>query len=148
MTNFSGAFKNAVFSLPEFCKSHWLLRIPVATIILQSGLDKFPLSADDAASYELPYLLWVGAAFGELFGAFAIIAGGLVSGWIGDLTSRLGGFTIASILVGVIVTTNWSPIWDILLYDHLHVLLFVGGLYFALRGNGLQRLANNKDRRV
>ncbi len=135
----TSSIRKLVISLPEFCRSHWLLRIPLAIIILQQGVNKFPLSIDDAVSYELPFLLWAAAAFGELFGGLAIILGGLQRGWVGDLISRVGGVVIAAILVGVIVTTNWSPIWDILLYDHLHVLLLVAGLYFALRGNNLSR---------
>ena len=55
------------FGLPEFCKSQWLLRLPLALIIIQQATWKFPLSADDAASFGLPMTLWMIGAFGELF---------------------------------------------------------------------------------
>ena len=52
--------------IPEFCLSHWLLRIPLAIIFIQQGLSKLPISVDDAESYELPYIVWWFAAYGEL----------------------------------------------------------------------------------
>ena len=128
-------FERALSSIPEFCRSHWLLRVPLAIIIFQQGLSKFPLTADDAMSFELPFLVWALAAVSELFVGFALIAGGMLNGWKGDLLSRLGGIVLAAVITGVIVTTNWGPILDILLYDHIHILLLVGGLYFGFRGN-------------
>ena len=139
MTAINETLKNIVLSIPEFCKSHWLLRIPLTIIILQSGIAKFPLTVEDATSYDLPFYLWITAAIGEIVAGVALVFGGLVRGWFGDAVSRLGGLIIAGILVGVIVTTNWGSIVDILLYDHLHVLLLVAGLYFGLRGNDLTK---------
>ena len=127
--------ERALISIPEFCRSHWLLRIPLAIIILQQGISKFPLSVADADSFELPFIIWSAAAIGEVFVGIALVVGGMLRDWRGDLLSRLGGFTLAAIITGVIITTNWGPIWDIILYDHIHVLLLVGGLYFGLRGN-------------
>ena len=122
-------------SLPEFCKAHWLLRLPIAIIFFQQGFSKFPLSFDDAYSYDIPFILWFAAALGEVAVSFAIIIGGLLKNVIGDLISRLAGLASVVILLGVIITTNWSPILDIILYDHIHVLLLLCGLVFALRGN-------------
>ena len=113
-------FETISSSIPEFCRSHWLLRIPLSIILIQQGLSKFPLTVDDAASFELPFTVWALAAFSELFVGVALI---------------LGGILLAAVIAGVIITTNWGPIFDIILYDHLHVLLLVGGLYFGLRGN-------------
>ena len=122
-------------SLPEFCKAHWLLRSFLALIFFQQGISKFPLSADDAMSYELPFIFWALAAIGEILVAFAIISGGLFRNYIGDLLSRFAGISAFFIVLGVIITTNWGPIMDIILYDHIHVLLLICGLIFALRGN-------------
>ena len=54
---------------------------------------------------------------------------------LGDLITRFSGITIASIMTGVIWTMEPESFWDVLLYDNFHVLLWVGGMYFALRGN-------------
>ena len=37
----------------------WLLRVPLAIVFLQQGLSKLPISVEDAASFELPMLVWV-----------------------------------------------------------------------------------------
>ena len=42
---------------------------------------------------------------------------------------------MASIMTGVIWTGEPESFTDVLLYDNLHVLLWVGCMYFALRGN-------------
>ena len=80
-------------------------------------------------------MIWALTAFSELFVGIALILGGIMKGWSGDLLSRAGGMTLALIITGVITVTNWGPVLDILLYDHFHVLLLVGGLYFGFRGN-------------
>ena len=129
------SFERVLSAVPEFCRSHWLLRIPLAIIIIQQGISKFPLTVEDAVSFGLPFFIWALAAVSELFVGVALIIGGVLNGWKGDLLSRLGGIVLASIITGVIITTNWGPILDILLYDHIHVLLLVGGLYFGFRGN-------------
>ena len=38
-------------------------------------------------------------------------------------------------MTGVIWVGEPESLMDVLLYDNLHVLLWVGGLFFALRGN-------------
>ena len=135
MTTLTPIFERAISSIPEFCRSHWLLRIPLAIIIFQQGLSKFPLTTEDAMSFGLPFTIWALAAVSELFVGIALVVGGLLRGWKGDLLSRLGGVVLAAVVTGVIVTTNWGPLLDIILYDHIHVLLLVGGLYFGFRGN-------------
>ena len=38
-------------------------------------------------------------------------------------------------MTGVIWVGQPDSFMDVILYDNLHVLLWVGGMYFALRGN-------------
>ena len=123
------------FSVPEFCKSQWLLRLPLALIIIQQATWKFPLTADDAASFGLPMTLWMIGAFGELFAGLALFSGGLIRSWYGDLLTRLGGLGLAVIIVSVLIIAHKAPIIDILLYNQFHLLLLLGGLFFGLRGN-------------
>ena len=123
------------FTLPEFCKSQWLLRLPLALIIIQQATWKFPLNADDAASFGLPMPLWIIGAFGELFAGLALLSGGLIRSWYGDLLTRLGGLGLAVIIVSVLIIAHKAPIIDILLYNQFHLLLLLGGLFFGLRGN-------------
>ena len=124
--------------LPEFCLSHWLLRIPLAIIFIQQGLSKFPVTLDGAESYDLPYIVWRFAAYGELGAGIGLILGGLagftVLSWLEDIITRFSGLVICCIMTGVIWVGEPDSLMDVILYDNLHVLLWVGGLFFALRG--------------
>ena len=126
-------------SIPEFCYSHWLIRIPLAIIFLQQGISKWPIDAESAASVELPLLVWAFVVLGEIGAGSGLLIGGLFPKkflWeLGDLVTRFSGITICSIMTGVIWVGQPESFWDVLLYDNLHVLLWVGGLFFALRGN-------------
>jgi len=126
-----------VSRIPEFCLSHWLFRIPVAVVFIQQGLDKIPVDIETAESFGLSYLVWWFVAYGELGSGLGLIAGGILAKWkeFGDLITRFSGITICSIMTGVIWIGEPESFWDVILYDNLHVFLWVGGLYFALRGN-------------
>ena len=138
---------NVINRIPEFCMSHWLLRIPFSIVFIQQGLSKFPVSLDDAESYELPYIVWWFAAYGELGAGIGLILSGVLGltlfdyefkKWIrdiGDALTRFCGVTICCIMTGVIWVGQPESFMDVILYDNLHVLLWVGGLFFALRGN-------------
>ena len=125
--------------IPEFYLSHWLLRIPLVIVFIQQGLSKLPVTLEDAQSYDLPYIVWWFAAYGELGAGMGLLVGGLMMyswwSWIGDLLTRFSGFVIGCIMTGVIWVGEPESLMDVILYDNLHVLLWVGGLYFALRGN-------------
>ena len=126
-------------SIPEFCTSHWLLRVPLAIIFIQQGSMKLPIDASEAESYGLSVLVWWVVALGELGAGTGLLAGGLLNNsltkWLGDRVTRFSGFTIGCITTGVIWIGEPESFLDVLLYDNLHVLMWVGGLYFALRGN-------------
>ena len=110
-------------------------------VFIQQGLTKFPASIDDAQIYELPYLVWWFVVHGELGSGVGLLIGGLFLffnekfSWLGDLITRFSGFTIGSIMTGVIWIGQPDSLIDVLLYDNLHVILWFGGLYFAMRGN-------------
>ena len=131
-------FKKINQSIPDFCLSHWLFRIPLAIVFIQQGLSKLPVTIEEASTFDLPYLVWWFVAYGELGGGLGLIAGGVIARWweeIGDLITRFSGITICSIMTGVIWIGQPENVMDVLLYDNLHLFLWVGGLYFALRGN-------------
>ena len=128
--------KTWIKNIPEL--SHWLLRIPLAVVFIQQGTAKIPVTLEDAQSFELPYLVWWFAAYGELGAGIGLLVGGIMMyswwSWIGDLLTRFSGFVIGCIMTGVIWVGEPESLTDVILYDNLHVLLWVGGLYFALRG--------------
>ena len=116
----------------------WLLRVPLAIVFLQQGLSKLPISIEDAESFELPMLVWVFVVLGEIGAGLGLIAGGLIQKlWknIADMVTRFSGFVVGSIMTGVIWIGQPESLIDVLLYDNLHVFLWAGGLFFALKGN-------------
>ena len=116
----------------------WLLRVPLAIVFLQQGLSKLPISIEDAESFELPMLVWVFVVLGEIGAGIGLIVGGLIQKlWnkIADMVTRFSGFVVGSIMTGVIWIGQPENLIDVLLYDNLHVFLWFGGLYFALKGN-------------
>jgi putative oxidoreductase len=131
--------KNFVNKIPEFCMTHWLLRIPLIVVFLQQGMNKWPIDVNDSP-VELTLLVWSVVVLGELGAALGLVVGGVIGlqkriKELGDMITRFSGITIASIMTGVIWTGEPESFTDVILYDHFHVLLWVGGMYFALRGN-------------
>ena len=94
--------------------------------ILQ-GLSKLPLDISDAESYELPMSVWFFVAWGELLSGVGLLVGGLIT--------RFCGIVICGIMTGIILMQQPESFLDVLLYDNLYVMLYCGGLFFALRGN-------------
>ena len=119
--------------------SHWLIRIPLIIIFLQQGISKLPVTVEGAESFDLPCIVWWFAAWGEVGAGLGLLVGGLFPKkylWeLGDIITRFSGITICSIMTGVIWVGEPASLTDVILYDNLHVLLWVGGLFFALRGN-------------
>ena len=129
-------FERASRDIPVFPLAHWCVRLPLAWIIIYQGQSKIPLSPSDAEAFVVPYFMWIMACLGELTaGALLIIGGIFHNHWIGHLATRVGGLFVAIIVASVLVWVYGAPIMDLLLYEQFHVLLMLGGLYFALRGN-------------
>ena len=90
-------------------------------------------------------MVWWFVAYGELGAGVGLIAAALISlkaishlpmiSEVSDMLTRFSGITICSITTGVIWISQPESFLDVILYDNLHVFLWVGGLYFALRGN-------------
>ena len=133
--------KNITSKIPEFCMSHWLIRIPLIVVFLQQGLAKWPIDTETAAAFELTLLVWAFVVLGEIGAGIGLIVGGLMDYTkgifkeLGDLITRFSGITITGIMTGVIWLSEPTSFTDVILYDNFHVLLWVGGMYFALRGN-------------
>ena len=121
----------------------FLLRIPLSVMFLQQGLDKFPVNEETADAVGLPYVVWWFVAFGEVGSAIGLIMGGIfgifftkgIISNLADLLTRFSGITMTCVVTGVIWLMMPSNLLDVVLNDYLHVSLYVGGLYFALRGN-------------
>ena len=121
--------------IPEFKGANWLLRIPVAVVFIIQGLQKLPLDPAEAEMWGLPMTVWFFVAWGEFFSGIGLLIGGTVYAGMGDIITRFSGIVICGIMTGVILIGEPESFWYVLLYDNLHVMLYCGGLFFALRGN-------------
>ena len=121
----------------------FLLRIPLSVMFLQQGLSKFPVNEITAEAFGLPFIVWWFVAYGEVGSAIGLIVGGIfgiiftkgIVSSLADLLTRFSGITMTCVVTGVIWIMMPSSFMDVILKDYLHVSLYVGGLYFALRGN-------------
>lgn len=121
----------------------FLLRIPLSVMFLQQGLSKFPVNEITAEAFGLPYIVWWFVAYGEVGSAIGLIIGGILGilfskgiiSELADLLTRFSGITMTCVVTGVIWIMMPNSFMDVILKDYLHVSLYVGGLYFALRGN-------------
>lgn len=120
--------------------AHWFLRLPLAAIIANQGIMKFPDMAEQAAGNGLPLWLFALAAIGEVLAAAGLVIGGAAKtfnarGLVrlgGDVITRLSGFAITAVVAGVIYMFYWGGGFYSMQY---HLLLLAGGLFFMLRGN-------------
>jgi putative oxidoreductase len=139
---------SVINKIPEFCFSHWLIRLPLIVVFLQQGTSKLPFSVEDAADMELPALVWWFVVYGEIGAGLGLLVSGImvtkIAGthvwdfWIqdlGDLLTRFSGIVMCCIMTGVIWTLQPENLIDFIIYDPFHVMLWVGGLFFALRGS-------------
>ena len=126
--------------------SHILLRIPLAIVFIQQGLSKFPVDAATGGAFGIPFLVWWFVCYGEVAAGIGLLVGALATlprvreipivAELGDLLTRFSGITMCCVVTGVIwVVIKPESLIQFILNDYLHLSLWVGGLYFALRGN-------------
>jgi len=138
--------KNYWTKLPDLSLSHVLLRLPLAIVFIQQGLSKFPFEPATGAAFGLPFLVWWVVCYGEVAAGVGLLLGALTTmprlrdisllAELGDLITRFSGITMCCVITGVIwVVIKPESLIEFILYDNLHLFLWVGGLYFGLRGN-------------
>ena len=109
-------------------------------------MSKFPVDADAGAAFGISYLVWWFVCYGEVAAGIGLLVGALTTlprireiplvAELGDLLTRFCGITMCCVVTGVIwVVIKPESLIEFILNDYLHLSLWVGGLYFALRGN-------------
>ena len=124
--------------IPDFKGANWLIRVPLGIVFILQGLQKLPVDVSDAEAFGLPMSVWFFVAWGELFAGIGLLLGGLtiaLKDGVGDMLTRFSGIVICGIMTGVILIGEPESIMYVILYEHLHLMLYTGGLFFALRGN-------------
>ena len=124
--------------IPEFKGANWLIRMPIGIVFILQGLQKLPLSIEDAEAFGLPMSVWFFVAWGELFAGIGLLVGGVtiaLKDGGGDFLTRFSGIVICGSMTGVILIAEPESIMYVIMYEHFHLMLYCGGLFFALRGN-------------
>ena len=112
--------------LPDFKGSSWLIRIPLSIVFIQQGLSKIPLDMTEADVYNLPLHVWLIVILSELTAGFGLLFGGALKSfnlltWFGDFLTRFSGTIMVGVICGVIIVSKPTNLFEVLLYDHLHV---------------------------
>ena len=132
------ALEQYLKKIPEFKGANWLIRVPLGIVFILQGLAKIPPNMADAESFGLPMSVWFFVAYGELFAGIGLLVGGMtiaLKPGVGDMITRFSGVVICGIMTGVILILEPPSFGYVLLYENFHVMLYCGGLFFALRGN-------------
>jgi len=120
--------------------------VPLASLFITSGLSKLPYHASGGVALGLPPLVWLLVIISEIGSGVGLIVGGLtilprirdnaVLAGLGDMLTRFSGIVMCCVITGIIWTVlKPDSLWRFITTDYLHFSLWVGGLYFALRGN-------------
>ena len=90
----------------------WLLRLGLGTSFILHGIGKFPLPPErmvtwfESMGYMYPEIVTSMVAVGEVAAGAGIILGGLVSGHVGNLITRLSGGAVVIIMIGAILIAH------------------------------------------
>lgn len=120
--------------------AHWALRVPLAGLLMYYGVQKFPSAFVAPGDYGVPAILYVLAAFAEVFGATALILGGIIETLrpkfskfrlAGDALTRAGGAAGVAAVLGVILYFYWGA----LTIADLQVMALGLSAFLLMRGN-------------
>jgi putative oxidoreductase len=123
--------------------AHWLLRLGLASVFVYMGVDKFMGSGIAAFStmMNLPLILGVLVALGEIGTGLLVVLGGLMKSRLGDLITRLGALGMVPILLGAIFMVHWGQWHFMATSSHplggmmFQVTLAMMATYMLARGN-------------
>ena len=119
----------------------WLLRLGLGTSFILHGIGKFPLPPErmvtwfESMGYMYPEIVTSMVAVGEVAAGAGIILGGLVSGYIGNLITRLSGGAVVIIMIGAILIAHSDWLITKKLFMSEQIFLLILGLFFAIKGN-------------
>lgn len=123
--------------------AHWLLRAALASVFLFHGIDKFLGSgiAGFAQAMGLPVVIAFLVGLGEFGAGVFILLGGVVSGLVGAVITRLGALGMIVILLGAVFMVHWGQ-WHFMSTPthpmggmQFQATLALMSLYMLIKGN-------------
>ena len=117
----------------------WLIRLGLGISFFLHGYGKLPLDESGWLVSNIGYPTALMVAWGEVLAGLGIILGGLLSGIIGNLLTRISGGAIGVIMIGAILIahSNWGIFFGEgrTLFASEQLFLLLLGIYFAIKGN-------------
>ena len=118
----------------------WIIRLGLGISFFLHGFGKLPLNESGWLASNLGYPIALMVAWGEVLAGLGIILGGLLSGRIASLITRISGGAIGVIMIGAILIahSNWGIFFGVrgsVLFASEQLFLLLLGIYFAIKGN-------------
>ena len=88
--------------------AHWLLRIALASVFVFHGVLKFTNLEGFAQMLPISYTEVVLVALAETVGGLLVLLGGLNSGRLFDLATRIGAALNIPVIIGAISIVHWG----------------------------------------
>ena len=112
------------------------LRFGIAIAFLIYGLNKFPLPPKGLIEYfDLSPALASFVAITEVSVGVALIIGGFIKNPYGNFITRIAGLTIVILMINIFVIAHSDWFINTKLFTSVQIFLFIGGLYFLIKGN-------------
>ena len=119
----------------EALASH-LFRFSIAIAFIIHGLNKFPLPPESLIEYfDLSPALASFVALSELSSGLMLIIGGFIRNPYGNVLTRLAGFIIVIMMINIFAIAHQDWFINTKLFTSAQIFLFVGGVYFLIKGN-------------
>lgn len=121
--------------------AHWLLRVALASVFVYHGVIKFADLAWFTQMLPISFTEVVLVAAAETVGGLMVLAGGLGSSRLFDLTTRVGAALNIPVMIGAIWIVHWGR-WNFLPSEshpiggiEFQVVLTLVMLYLVITGN-------------
>ena len=133
--------KNLINKINDFFSNFEALaslffRFGIAIAFLIHGLNKFPLPPQGLIEYfDLSPALASFVAISEVSAGIFLIVGGFIKNPYGNFITRLAGFTIFILMINIFAIAHTDWFINTKLFTSEQIFLFIGGLYFLIKGN-------------
>lgn len=121
--------------------AHWLLRIALASVFLYHGVLKLMNLEGFAQMLPISYTEVVLVALAETVGGLFVLLGGLNSGRLFDLATRIGAALNIPVIIGAISIVHWGR-WNFVPSDthpmggfEFQAVLLLVLLFLVITGN-------------
>ena len=112
------------------------LRLGVGIAFILYGLGKFPLPPEGLTEYfGLPPFLASLVAISELSTGIILIIAHFIKNPIGETLTRLVGLNIVILMICIFAVAHRDWFITRQLFTNIQIFLFIGGVYFLVKGN-------------